>query len=241
MTKKPPKQVLENEPLQKQSQLQLAEIIKKCLPPLDDENPVLLVLAGPNGSGKSTFFSLFEHQLNGIPFINADVLNQAISMAPASDVLAQRVSDIMRTHYIEQKASFVTETVFSDTVGAKQEMLRNAQRLGFRVVLLYVAIPSPDLSKLRVAGRVQAGGHSVPFEKLERRFHASLDNLSVALKTVDFGIVVENATDLSGTSFFEPMAFVAAGEVLQVAQNIPSYIAERLPEKPRRDSKNKSA
>ena len=51
------------------------------------------------------------------------------------------------------------------------------QTAGWRVELLYLALPSLEMSKLRVAERVAHGGHNIPVADIERRFARSLGNL----------------------------------------------------------------
>ena len=35
---------------------------------------------------------------------------------------------------------------------------------GWRVELIYLALPNPEMAKLRVAERVSHGGHDIPFQ-----------------------------------------------------------------------------
>lgn len=58
--------------------------------------------------------------------------------------------------------------------------LKLVQRLrseGWRVELIYLALPSMEMSKMRVAERVAHGGHNIPVADIERRFARSLANL----------------------------------------------------------------
>ena len=55
-------------------------------------------------------------------------------------------------------------------------MIERAQMSGYFVSLLYVALPSAQLAKRRVARRVKEGGHSIPDTVIDRRFYRSLDN-----------------------------------------------------------------
>jgi predicted ABC-type ATPase len=50
---------------------------------------------------------------------------------------------------------------------------------GWRVELVYLALPNVEMSKLRVAERVAHGGHAIPDAAIERRFARSLRNLFV--------------------------------------------------------------
>jgi predicted ABC-type ATPase len=45
------------------------------------------------------------------------------------------------------------------------------------VELIYLALPSVEMSKLRVAERVAHGGHNIPVEDIGRRFPRSLRHL----------------------------------------------------------------
>ena len=48
---------------------------------------------------------------------------------------------------------------------------------GWRVELVYLALPSPEMSRLRVAERVSHGGHNIPLKDIQRRFPRRLNNL----------------------------------------------------------------
>ena len=78
-------------------------------------------------------------------------------------------------NYVAARESFAFETTLSG-----RAYLRLIERLkgeGWRVELLYLALPSVELSKLRVAERVAHGGHDIPVADIERRFPRSLYNL----------------------------------------------------------------
>jgi predicted ABC-type ATPase len=88
-------------------------------------------LVGPNGAGKSTFYQRF---LSGVkwPFVNADVLAKSLVDAgsPAgeeTEILAAKLAEKRRGQLIEKRESFIAETVFSDPVGAKVRMLKEAR------------------------------------------------------------------------------------------------------------------
>ena len=48
--------------------------------------------------------------------------------------------------------------------------------------LVYLALPSVEMSKLRVTERVAHGGHNIPTPAIERRFSRSLVNLMQAFR-----------------------------------------------------------
>src|SRR5580700_6469118 len=138
----------------------------------------LLFLAGPNGAGKTTFFEAFLRG-SGLPFVNADRIGAALGI---SDTEAAAAADAARRQLLAEGMSFITETVFSDPVGAKLQFLRDAIAADYRVTLHFIGISSAQLSGARVSQRVRTGGHDVPPERLERRFRQSLENLRQALE-----------------------------------------------------------
>ena len=53
---------------------------------------------------------------------------------------------------------------------------REWRRLGYRIVLFFLWLPSVELAIARVARRVRHGGHHVPEEDIRRRFSPGLRN-----------------------------------------------------------------
>lgn len=72
------------------------------------------MLAGPNGAGKSTFYDTFLRNA-GMPYLNPDALT-AFDPAMTGDQIRQAADEI-RAAFFKSRSSFITETVFSDTVG----------------------------------------------------------------------------------------------------------------------------
>jgi predicted ABC-type ATPase len=152
----------------------------------------LIFLAGPNGAGKSTFYEAFLRE-TGLPFVNADQITAALGI---SNEEAAKAADAVRAGLLAGHKSFITETVFSDPVGAKLSFLRDATKAGYDVHLIYVGIASPLLSQGRVMQRVAQGGHDVPPDRLERRFQQSLQNLRAAMDFVPNLSVFDNTSDV---------------------------------------------
>lgn len=152
--------------------------------------PRLIFVAGPNGAGKSTFFETFLKD-SGLPFVNADRICAALGI---SELEAAAAADAARAQLVAEGLSFITETVFSDPVGAKLQFLRDATAADYRVTLYFIGLSSVHLSEARVAQRVRVGGHDVPPDRLERRFRQSLANLGEALKFVPEVHVYDNSS-----------------------------------------------
>lgn len=130
-------------------------------------SPDLFLLAGPNGAGKTTFH---ERVLvaTGLDFINADRIAAlrwpGDEVARAYDAAAEAAA--LRERYIEDRRSFITESVFSHP--SKVLLVTRAVEAGYRVHLRVLIVPV-DLSVARVAQRVVEGGHDVPEGKIRQR------------------------------------------------------------------------
>lgn len=192
--------------------------------------PLLVVLVGPNGAGKSTFYQQYL-QTTTLPFVNADLLGrtllaQGFPKGEETEKLAAKLADQKRAQLIAERANFITETVFSDPVGAKVAQLRDAQAAGYTIALLYIGILSADLSALRVESRVADGGHDVPRAKLAGRFDRMRANVKSALTFVDLGLVIDNS------SLDHPLRFVASttkGKITWTDPALPWWADEVLP------------
>src|SRR6185295_13953176 len=80
---------------------------------------------------------------------------------------------------IEQHIAEAREFAFETTLSGRGylRLVRRLRSDGWRVELLYLALPSAELSRLRVAERVAHGGHSIADADIARRFPRSLRNL----------------------------------------------------------------
>ncbi len=78
-------------------------------------------------------------------------------------------------HCIASKADFAFETTLSGKSYIK--LMRRLQSDGWRIELIYLALPNVEMSLQRVAERVIHGGHDIPVDNILRRFPRSLYNL----------------------------------------------------------------
>ena len=63
-------------------------------------------------------------------------------------------------------------------------LIRRLKTDGWRVELIYLALPNAEMARLRVAERVRHGGHDIPVPDIERRFLRSLENLFSAYSLI---------------------------------------------------------
>ena len=140
--------------------------------------PTCRIIGGPNGAGKTTFALEYLPQVAGCThFINADLIAAGLSpLDPQRELL---VASRIFIREIEECIATRDDFAFETTL-AGRTYLRLVERLrgdGWRVELIYLTLPSVEMSKLRVAERVAHGGHNIPVSDIERRFSRSLRHL----------------------------------------------------------------
>ena len=141
-------------------------------------SPICWIIAGPNGAGKTTFAMQYLPQIaNCRNFVNADAIAAGLSpLAPEQELLAASrlfLQEIER--YISSRETFAFETTLAGRSYLK--LIRRLRADGWIIELIYLALPSVEMSRQRVAERVVHGGHDIPREAIERRFPRSLNNL----------------------------------------------------------------
>jgi predicted ABC-type ATPase len=186
-----------------------------------DRRPIVVAIAGPNGAGKTTFFE--SHlKLTGLRFLNADSIARELEVEAYE---AARMISALRTELVNQRESFIFETVFSDPVGDKLGFLKKAAESGYAVVLCFVGIAGAATSEQRVAMRVSQGGHDVPPEKLVQRFPHTLSNLAAAIRDLPCVLIFDN-DDLKVP--FRHVATYASGQTVQLNEPVPSWLKSLL-------------
>lgn len=163
------------------------------------KRPLVVVIAGPNGAGKSTTAPrLLQGALAVGEFVNADTIAQGLSAFRPAEVGigAGRVMLSRIRTLAKARVEFAFETTLATRSYAP--WLKGLKASGYRVHLLFLALPSPELAIARVAERVRAGGHDVPEDVVRRRFSKGLGNLlSLYDGVVDSWEVLDNS-DASG-------------------------------------------
>lgn len=104
---------------------------------------------------------------------------------------ASVAADFIRKKLLQTQTSFSFETVMS--FEDKIELLKLAQQRGFRTYLYYIATEDPAINISRVEYRYRTGGHNVPKDKIEGRYHRSLSLLHQALAFTNRAYFFDNS------------------------------------------------
>jgi predicted ABC-type ATPase len=140
--------------------------------------PKVVLLAGPNGAGKTTSAkSLLRDSFAVDEFVNADPIAQALSpfKPEAAATEAGRIMLRQIRRLFSRRSDFAFETTLASRSPAT--WLRRAMEAGYESRLIYLSLPSAEISLSRVSSRVRLGGHHVPDADVRRRHKAGLDNL----------------------------------------------------------------
>lgn len=186
-----------------------------------DRRPIVLAVGGPNGAGKSTFVEA-HLKFSGLRLLNADVMALELEVDAYE---AARMIAALRTELVNQRESFIFETVFSDPVGDKLAFLKQTAQSGYAVALCFIGIADAERSEQRVAMRVSQGGHDVATEKLVQRFPRTLANLARATRELPYVLIFDN-DDLRNP--FRHVATYANGRIAQQQGPIPSWLKPML-------------
>jgi predicted ABC-type ATPase len=187
-----------------------------------NQRPIMVVLAGPNGAGKTTFYHAYLQE-SGLRFVNADIVARELGIDPYR---AAQFADTVRRYLLEQRESFIFETVFSDPVGDKLAFIKEAKTCGYAVVLFFVGVGSAKISDDRVAMRVSRGGNDVPAEKIVARFPRVMRNLQRALVELDNVRVYDNS-DM--TRPYRLVAIRESGGQIATFEPVPDWLRPLLP------------
>jgi predicted ABC-type ATPase len=161
-------------------------------------NPVLLVIAGPNGSGKTTVTVRLraDQWSEGVEYLNPDdVARDRFGdwNSPGATLEAARWTTARREELLASQKGIAFETVFS--TDDKLDFVARAKAAGYFVRVFFIGTSDPRINAARVAGRVMAGGHTVPIEKIISRYGKSMANLAGAIDIADRVYIYDNSID----------------------------------------------
>lgn len=171
----------------------------------DNPPPQAVILAGPNGSGKTTCSVGILTQF--MRFVNADMIAQEMSgvASTGADIGAGRVLLDRVDKLTSEFHDFAIETTLATKT--LSEKIVEWKRIGYQVHLIFMYLPSPELSVQRVASRVRNGGHDVPEQTIRRRYRVGLRHFfEVYTPIVDTWRMYDNSR------LEEPILIASGGE-----------------------------
>jgi predicted ABC-type ATPase len=135
----------------------------------------IIIIAGPNGAGKTTFAREYLMKEAHCPdFVNVDLIAAGLSPfnPERAAIQAGRImlSEIQRR--VRKGESFAFETTLSGHLYAR--IIPGWRNSGYRVRLVFLSLPDPQMAISRVKIRVAQGGHNVSGSVIRRRFEAGL-------------------------------------------------------------------
>ena len=155
----------------------------------------LYIIAGCNGAGKTTAsFTILPEVLNCKEFINADEIAKGLSPFQPESVAMQagRIMLARMDELLQKGETFAFETTLA-TKSYKQK-IEWAQANDYEVTLLFFWLCNVAMAKERVAQRVAEGGHNIPLETIERRYHNGITNLfAIYIDMVDICYIFDNS------------------------------------------------
>lgn len=135
--------------------------------------------------------------------------------------------DFLRQKLLEKKVSFTVETVMSHP--GKVALLEQAQQLGYRTYLYFIATDDPAINQRRVRNRVSMGGHDVPEDKIEERYGRSLELLMEAVRHTNRAYVFDNSNDGEDHTW---LAEITDGRQLEMkTAKVPAWFRRAILEK----------
>lgn len=155
----------------------------------------LYIISGCNGAGKTTAsYTVLPEILDCREFVNADEIARGLSpfnpesvAIEAGRLMLQRIEELLG-----KDVTFSIET----TLATKSyiNLVRNAQKQGYSVKLLFFWLRNPELAIQRVAERVENGGHNIPEDIIRRRYIAGINNLfRLFMNEVDSWVIFDNS------------------------------------------------
>ena len=158
--------------------------------------PTLYIIAGCNGARKTTAsYTILPEMLKCKEFVNADIIAKGISpfqpekvAFEAGRVMLQRIQQL-----INEKETFAFETTLSTK--SYKSIIKDCKTKGYKIVLLFIWLNSPDLAIDRIRDRVKKGGHHVPGNIVKRRYKRGLENFfKIFMPLCDYWLFVDNTT-----------------------------------------------
>jgi predicted ABC-type ATPase len=162
---------------------------------LNEQKPLLIVVAGPMGAGKTTFYDV--HLKDAFP-----------TLLPPVPHLCEAV---LREH-----RSFAVEDLSVDT-----ELLESARKAGYATKVIFISTEDLNLNVGRILIRMSQGGQSVPLNAVPGSYEESMKSLPEARTHADDVLVYDNTPDGKGHRL---VARFISGELVRVTHSSPDWL-----------------
>lgn len=135
--------------------------------------------------------------------------------------------DFIRQELLQRRLWFTFETVMSHE--GKVDLLAQAQGLGYKTYLYYIATDDPAINIARVRNRVSQGGHDVSEEKITNRYYRSLGLLMEAIRHTNRAYIWDNSGEGEGQVL---LAEIANGrELVRKSDLMPAWFKKAVMDK----------
>ncbi len=115
----------------------------------------------------------------------------------------------------------------------KVEFIHRARQAGYFVRVFFIGTGDPRINASRVADRVIRGGHTVPIEKIVKRYARSLANLPLAIGIAHRVYVFDNSIDGVEARL---CARTQEGQLRKVYGSLPNWVSAAADGLPRHTS-----
>lgn len=148
----------------------------------------------PHRLGQHIRHSAFAEKLGLHALIGQLTVGNSFTLhipGPYNSYVASVVADAIRRELLDQGQTFTFETVMSSR--DKVDFMWEARKRGYRVYLYFVATDDPDINLDRVRRRVMQGGHSVPEDKVRKRYVESIQLMTEACEAAHRAYLFDNS------------------------------------------------
>ena len=163
----------------------------------------LALWVGAKGSGKSTLLAnLYEYGTIDLPYLDVHMFakKKFSHLKDESQAMLwanQAVNAITET-LVKGGKSFCLETSFDDK--KMMDIVINAKKSGYRLVVFYVETPNVQTNKARVDKRVSQGGNSASNDEIEKTTSSIKQNVIKLIEYCDVLYMFDNSKELTQTN-----------------------------------------
>ncbi|MFT4024075.1 MAG: hypothetical protein QM664_09870 [Flavihumibacter sp.] len=131
-------------------------------------------------------------------------------------------ADFIRFQLLEKNETFTFETVLSHS--SKIDFLRRSNLQGFKNYLYFICMIDPQINIERVSLRVKLGGHSVPEDRIKKRYYESLELLQDIIPLCYRVYLFDNSTE---ERTIDPVVEIDDKHALVIrTENLPWWVEE---------------